>query len=76
VRQSTRTQRTTVELDQEALQRARAVLGTKTIRETIDRALHEVERHHALRRGADLIRAGGLDLVSPEDLGELRSRRQ
>jgi Arc/MetJ family transcription regulator len=69
----TRTQRTTVELDQEALERAREVLGTKTIRETIDRALREVQRFHALRRGADLIRAGSLDLVTPGDLVDLRT---
>ncbi len=74
--QGTSTQRTTVELDPEALARARIVLGTTTIRETIDRALHEVERYHALRRGADLIRAGGLDIATPEDLAKLRKPRR
>lgn len=64
--------RTTVELDMKAVRRAQKLLGTKTIRETIDRALREVDRHDALRRGADLIRAGGLDIVRPDDLPGLR----
>ena len=66
------THRTTVELDMRAVRRAQEILGTKTIRETIDRALHEVVRYDALRRGADLIRAGGLGIVRPEDLSGLR----
>lgn len=67
--------RTTVELDMHALRRARDVLGTSTIRETIDRALHEVDRFAALRRAADTIRSGGLrelNIVRPEDLPDLR----
>jgi Arc/MetJ family transcription regulator len=62
----------TVELDMEAIRRAQKLLGTTTIRETIDRALREVDRREALRRGADLIRAGGLNIVRPEDLPGLR----
>ena len=52
------------------------MLGTKTMRETIDKALGEVERHEALRRGADVIRKGGLNIVRPEDLPRLRRVRR
>lgn len=68
--------RTTVDLDVAALERAREVLGTTTIRETIDRALHEVDRVARLRRGADLILAGDPGLVLPEDLAKLREPRR
>ena len=66
------TQRTTVELDMALVQRAQEVLGTKTIRETIDEALREVDRRDALRRGAEMINKGGLNLATPEDLAQLR----
>lgn len=57
------------------LERAKHVLGTKTKRETVNRALREVNRMAALRRAADLIRAGGLNIIRPEDLPELRAIR-
>ncbi len=55
------------------LEQAKHVLGTKTKRETVNRALREVNRMAALRRAADLIRAGGLNIIRPEDLPELRA---
>jgi Arc/MetJ family transcription regulator len=67
--------RTTVELDLTAVRRAQRLLGTTTIRETIDRALREVDRHAALREGAELIRAGGINIVQPEDVPKLRRAR-
>ena len=70
------TQRTTVELDMRRVRRVQKMLGTKTMRETIDKALHEVERHETLRRGADVIRKGGLNIVRPEDLPRLRRARR
>jgi predicted O-methyltransferase YrrM len=71
----THTQRTTLELDVDELRRAKHNLGTRTTRDTVNQALHEVNRLHALRRAADLIRAGGLNLVQPEDLEDLRRPR-
>lgn len=68
-------QRTTLDLDLTELEQAKHVLGTKTKRETVNRALREVNRMAALRRAADLIRAGGLNIVRPEDLAELRPIR-
>ena len=76
MRQGKRTRRTTVELDMRRVQRVQKMLGTKTMRETIDKALHEVERHEALRRGADVIRKGSLNIVRPEDLPTLRKARR
>jgi hypothetical protein len=57
------------------LKRAQAVLGTRTARDTVNRALHEVNRQAALRRAAALVRHGGLDIIEPEDLLELRRNR-
>jgi hypothetical protein len=70
------TRRTTVELDLDAVRRAQELLGTTTIRETIDRALREVDRHAALRHGAELIRTGRLSSVRPEDVPKLRAPRR
>jgi Arc/MetJ family transcription regulator len=70
-----RTQRTTLEIDVDELQRAKQNLRTSTNRETVDKALREVNRMHALRRAADLIRAGGLNVVRPEEVPELRRSR-
>lgn len=69
------THRTTVELDMEAVGRAQELLGTTTIRETIDRALNEIVRQRALQRAAELVRGGGLNLVTPDELSKLRTSR-
>lgn len=70
------THRTTVDIDVDAYNRARQALGTRGYRDTINAALREATRVAALRRGADLIRQGGLNLVSPDDLAKLREPRQ
>jgi Arc/MetJ family transcription regulator len=66
--------KTTVEIDLQLLRRAQEVLGTKGIKETIDRALSEVWRTHLRLRLAERLRTGeGLDL-SPEMLKDVRSQ--
>ncbi len=70
-----RIHRTTIDLDRDALERAQQILGTRTIRDTVDKALREVDRVAALRRAADLILAGDPDFVTPEELAELRRNR-
>lgn len=70
------THRTTVDIDVDAYNRARRVLGTRGYRDTVNRALHEVTRGNALRQGADLIRRGGLNLATPDELAELRGARR
>jgi hypothetical protein len=71
----TTVQRTTLVLDVDELERAKVVLGTRTTRETVNRALHEVNRHAALGLAAALVRRGDLNLAQPEDLAELRRNR-
>ncbi|MHB1516950.1 MAG: type II toxin-antitoxin system VapB family antitoxin [Acidimicrobiales bacterium] len=68
-------QRTTLVLDLEELRRAQEILGTKTTRETVNGALHEVNRIAALRRAAAMVRRGDLGVVEPGDLPELRRTR-
>ena len=67
--------RTTVDLDVEELERAKATLGTGTTRDTINTALREVNRRAALARAAALIDQGGFEVVEPEELAELRRAR-
>lgn len=67
--------RTTVDIEIKAYRRAREALGTRGYRDTVNEALHAVGRAAELRRGAELIRAGGLDLVTAEELAELRRPR-
>ena len=64
-----------MEIDFDALERAQTLLGTTTMRETIDKALREVDRRARLRHAADLIRRGELNIGTPEDLAELRKPR-
>jgi hypothetical protein len=59
--------KTTLVVDDSKLERARELLGTKGIRETIDRALDEVIALDMRRRFADRLRAmEGLDLDDSE----------
>ena len=67
--------RTTVDVEVDALEAARRVLGTRGYRDTINEALREVARMAALRRAAELVRTGGLNLVTPDELVEMRRPR-
>jgi len=67
--------RTTIDIDIDAFEGARGALGTRGYRDTVNEALRAVERAARLRRGADLIRAGGLDVVTPDEVEELRRSR-
>ncbi len=59
--------KTTLMLDDAKLRRARRVLGTKGIRDTIDRALDEVLAVDARRRLVEKLRTmKGLDLDNAE----------
>ncbi len=68
-------QRTTIDLDVHELKLARDILGTRTAKETVNRALREVTRVAALRRAAALVRQADLNIVQPEDLPALRRPR-
>jgi len=68
--------RTTIDLDVEALEDAKALLGTTGYRDTVDAALREVVRIAKLRRLADRIRRGeDLGFPSPEELHQIRHER-
>lgn len=55
--------KTTVEIDDQLIARARVLLGTSSIKETIHQALLEVERREARRREIKaLVEMDGLDL--------------
>jgi Arc/MetJ family transcription regulator len=51
---------------------AQELLGTTTIRETVDKALRDVRRRAALRRLADRVREGKLGAPTPDELAEMR----
>jgi hypothetical protein len=72
---NSKSHRTTLEVNPVELERAKKTLGTKTTRDTVNRALQEVNRQADLRAAAALVRAGGLNIVQPEDLPELRPSR-
>jgi hypothetical protein len=44
-------------------------------RDMVNEALRAVDRAAQLRRGAELIRAGGLTIATPDELDELRRPR-
>ena len=73
--QAASTHRTTIEIEVPAFESAREVLGTSGYKETVNEALRAVGRGEQLHRGAALIRAGMLDLVSPAELEEQRRPR-
>ena len=59
--------KTTLVIDEAKLRRVRKLLGTKGIKDTIDRALDEVLALEARRRFADRLRKStGMDLDDPE----------
>ena len=67
--------RTTIEIEVPAFESARKVLGTAGYKETVNQALKVVSRGEQLHRGASLIRAGKLGLITPSELDEQRRLR-
>jgi Arc/MetJ family transcription regulator len=68
--------RTSVELDEEQLTRAQQLLGTKGVKDTIERAFDQVLRADLRRRLAERIRSGeGIDR-GDEVLAESRRWRR
>lgn len=67
--------RTTIEIEVPAFESARKVLGTAGYKETVNQALKVVSRGEQLHRGAALIRAGELGLITPSELDEQRRPR-
>ena len=67
--------KTTVEIDTDALSSAEAILGTRGIKETVNRALEEVARRAALERAAAYVLAGSLHLPDEETWAAWREPR-
>ena len=63
--------RTLVEIDPDLLDAARSLLGTKTIKDTVDRALREVVRAQVTAEHLrDMRSLEGLDLDDPEVMAQ------
>jgi Arc/MetJ family transcription regulator len=63
--------KTTVEVDEELFERTRAVLGTRGLKATVQRAFEEVLALHARRQVIQQLQEmDGLDLDRPEVMGE------
>ena len=58
--------KTTLEVDEVLLGKARKILGASTIRETVEKSLQTVVRQKALNELADL--GGTVEMISLEDL--------
>lgn len=69
------THRTTIEIEVPAFEEARRALGTAGYKETVNEALRVVSRGELLHRGAEAIRSGALDLITPVELERQRRRR-
>ena len=67
--------RTTLEVDDALLSQAQEALGTRGLKDTVDKAFREAVRRHLCQRLAERIATGtGIDRA-PELLAESRPRR-
>jgi Arc/MetJ family transcription regulator len=67
--------KTTVEIDTDELARAEIALGTSGIKETVNRALAEVNRRDALGKAARYVEGGGLHVPDERTLAAWRAPR-
>lgn len=65
--------KTTIDIDRGAANEAADILGTKTLRDTVDAALREVVNAELRRQLAEEILAGTLPVPTPEEVE--RSKR-
>jgi Arc/MetJ family transcription regulator len=66
--------KTTVDVDRELADEAAEILGTKTLKDTVNAALREVVRKEHLKQLADSVREGTLPVPTLEELARLRGR--
>jgi hypothetical protein len=64
--------KTTVDVDRVLADEAAEILGTKTLKDTVNGALRELVNAKYRRRLADRIRAGTLPVPTQEEYDELR----
>lgn len=67
--------KTSIDVDRKAAARAAEILGTKTLKDTVNAALNEVIRAQLRRELAQQVRDGTLPVPTPEELAELRAPR-
>jgi hypothetical protein len=67
--------KTTVEVDLNALREAAQNLGTDGFKETINRALDDVNRRAKLARAAQYVADGRMQVPTLEELWEMRKSR-
>jgi Arc/MetJ family transcription regulator len=65
--------KTTVDVDKEAADLAAGILGTKSLRDTVNAALREVVAAERRRRLAARVRNGELRIPTPAELARLRA---
>jgi hypothetical protein len=64
--------KTTVDVDRELAGEAAEILGTKSLKDTVNRALREVVAAELRRRLAERVRNGTLSVPTPEEYRKLR----
>jgi Arc/MetJ family transcription regulator len=65
--------KTTIDVDRELADEAASILGTRSLKETVNEALRQTVRRDRLRRLARRVREGTLAAPTPEELAELRA---
>lgn len=58
--------KTSFELDFAKVEEARAILGTRTLTDTVDAALDEVVKREGRRKLVEILKSGVLELNDPE----------
>lgn len=69
------TMKTTVDVDRELAEKVAAILGTETLKDTVNRALAEVDRAERRRRLAARVRNGTLPVPTVAELKRMRAPR-
>jgi len=72
MKQISKSDKTSLVIDREKVAKAKSVLGTKTIAQTVDAALDEVLRRDARRQLNEYVRKRGGIGPTPEELRRLR----
>ena len=65
--------KTTVDVDRAAAEEAALILGTTTLKETVNAALREVVNAAHRRHLADEVESGTLPVPTPEEVAKLRA---
>ncbi len=65
--------KTSIHIDREAAAEAAALLGTKTLRDTVDAALREVVSAELRRQLAEDVLAGMLSVPTPEEVARSKA---